>query len=309
MSKDKSNSSLLFRLSEGLSKSAKSFDFNLPKIFKGSTVSHGFLEELEDILIASDFGVSFSEKIILSLSKKKFDNSNALEIKKFLANEIQLILEKRSLPLLINNNKPHVILIVGVNGVGKTTTIGKLAYKFERQGKSVLIAAGDTFRAAAIDQLKVWNDRANASLITSSMGSDSAALSYEALQRAREEKKDILIIDTAGRLQNKIDLMSQLEKIPRVLKKIDEDCPHSVLLVLDASTGQNAINQVELFNKSCGLTGLIMTKLDGSAKGGVLVSIADKFDIPFNAIGVGEGIEDLQDFDPQNYSKALLGLI
>ena len=199
--------------------------------------------------------------------------------------------------------------MVGVNGVGKTTTIGKLAYNFFKKDKSVLIAAGDTFRAAAIDQLKIWSERANAPIITKPIGSDPAALSYEALETAKQEKKDVLIIDTAGRLHNKADLMGQLQKIPRVLKKIDETSPHSVLLILDATTGQNAINQVRLFNESCGVTGLIMTKLDGSAKGGVLVSIAEKYSMPIHAIGIGEGIDDLQDFEPESYARALLGIL
>ncbi len=298
------------KLNEGLSKTASGFSQNLSGVLKGKKINSEVLEDLEDLLIASDFGVSISQKLVNSISREKFNDVDTLKVKEFLAKKISEILKLRYIPLNIENNeKPYVILVIGVNGVGKTTTIGKLANNFVKKNKEVLIAAGDTFRAAAIDQLKIWSDRANASIISRPTGTDAAALSYEALVTAKKDKKDILIIDTAGRLQNKTDLMNQLEKIPRVLKKIDDSSPHSVLLVLDATTGQNAINQVDLFNKSCGVTGLIMTKLDGSAKGGVLVSIAEKYSIPIHAIGIGEGIDDLQDFEPESYSRALLGIL
>ena len=298
------------KLNEGLSKTASGFSQNLSGVLKGKKINSEVLEDLEDLLIASDFGVSISQKLVNSISREKFNDVDTLKVKEFLAKKISEILKLRYIPLNIENNeKPYVILVIGVNGVGKTTTIGKLANNFVKKNKEVLIAAGDTFRAAAIDQLKIWSDRANASIISRPTGTDAAALSYEALVTAKKDKKDIVIIDTAGRLQNKTDLMNQLEKIPRVLKKIDDSSPHSVLLVLDATTGQNAINQVDLFNKSCGVTGLIMTKLDGSAKGGVLVSIAEKYSIPIHAIGIGEGIDDLQDFEPESYSRALLGIL
>ncbi|PPR79449.1 MAG: Signal recognition particle receptor FtsY [Alphaproteobacteria bacterium MarineAlpha2_Bin1] len=298
------------KLNHGLSKTATGLSQNLSMVFKGERIDSKVLEDLEDLLISSDFGVSMSQEIVQSISKEKFKDFDISKVKEFLSKKICEILELRHLPLDTENNEgPFVILVVGVNGVGKTTTIGKLSNNFVKKNKKVLIAAGDTFRAAAIDQLKIWSDRSKASIISKPIGTDAAALSYEALVTAKKDKKDILIIDTAGRLQNKTDLMSQLEKIPRVLKKIDSTCPHSVLLVLDASTGQNAISQVDLFNRSCGVTGLIMTKLDGTAKGGVLVSIAKKYSIPIHAIGVGEGIDDLQDFEPESYSRALLGIL
>ena len=298
------------RLSQGLSKTAVGLSLNLTSILKGGKIDQQVIEELEDLLISSDFGVNTSQEIITSLEREKLNNLDQEKIKEFLSNKISSILKKRYAPLNIqNSNKPYVILVVGVNGVGKTTTIGKLAHNFVKRDKSVLIAAGDTFRAAAIDQLKIWSERSKASIITRPTGSDPAALSYEALELAKQEKKDVLIIDTAGRLHNKTDLMDQLKKIPRVLKKIDETSPHSVLLILDATTGQNAISQVALFNESCGVTGLVMTKLDGSAKGGVLVSVAEKYSIPIHAIGVGEGIDDLQDFEPESYARALLGIL
>ncbi|MBL42755.1 MAG: signal recognition particle-docking protein FtsY [Rhodospirillaceae bacterium] len=298
------------KLNNGLNKTASGLSKNLSTVFKGKKLDPQTLEDLEDLLISSDFGVSISKKIVDSISKEKFNDFDTNKVREFLSKKVSEILKLRYLPLNTENNgDPYVILVVGVNGVGKTTTIGKLANNFVKKNKNVLIAAGDTFRAAAIDQLKIWSDRSKSEIITKPTGTDAAALSYEALVTAKEEKKDILIIDTAGRLQNKTDLMNQLEKIPRVLKKIDETSPHSVLLVLDASTGQNAISQVELFNKSCGVTGLIMTKLDGTAKGGVLVSIAERYPIPIHAIGVGEGIDDLQEFEPESYSRALLGLL
>ena len=298
------------KLSQGLSRTASGFSENLTSILKSKKIDTQVMQELEDLLISSDFGVNTSQEIIASLQKEKLNNLDQDKIKEFLSNKISNILKKRYVPLDVKNrNTPHVILVVGVNGVGKTTTIGKLAYNFFKKDKSVLIAAGDTFRAAAIDQLKIWSERAKASIITRPAGSDPAALSYEALEIAKTEKKDVLIIDTAGRLHNKTDLMNQLKKIPRVLKKIDDTSPHSVLLILDATTGQNAINQVGLFNESCGVNGLIMTKLDGSAKGGVLVSIAEKYSIPIHAIGIGEGIDDLQDFEPESYARALLGIL
>ncbi|MAR79623.1 MAG: signal recognition particle-docking protein FtsY [Rhodospirillaceae bacterium] len=298
------------KLSQGLSKTASGFSLNLASILKGKQIDKQVMEDLEDLLISSDFGVNISREIMDSLAEEKLNNLDQEKIKEFLSNKITNILKKRYVPLNIENiNKPYVILVVGVNGVGKTTTIGKLAHNFIKKDKSVVIAAGDTFRAAAIDQLKIWCERAKASIITRPTGSDPAALSYEALEIAKAEKKDVLIIDTAGRLHNKTDLMNQLKKIPRVLKKIDDTSPHSVLLILDATTGQNAINQVGLFNESCGVNGLIMTKLDGTAKGGVLVSIAEKYSIPIHAIGIGEGIDDLQDFEPESYARALLGIL
>ncbi len=246
-------------------------------------------------------------RITDTLSSTRYDkNISPEDVKKVLSEEVQKVLEPVAKPLIINpENKPHVILTVGVNGAGKTTTIGKLAQKYVGEGKKVMMAAGDTFRAAAIDQLKIWGERTNSEVIAKEQGSDSASLAFDALQQAKEQDIDVLLIDTAGRLQNKANLMAELEKVVRVIQKFDETAPHTVLLVLDATTGQNALNQVEIFSKSANVTGLIMTKLDGTARGGILVAIANKYQIPIHAIGVGEGIEDLQPFDAGEFAQAI----
>jgi fused signal recognition particle receptor len=231
------------------------------------------------------------------------------EVRTILATEVERALEPVAKPLVIESDrKPFVILMIGVNGAGKTTTIGKLAQKFRAQGRSVTLAAGDTFRAAAIEQLKVWGERTGAPVVTRPKGSDAAGLAFDALQEARESRTDVLMIDTAGRLQNKAGLMAELEKIVRVVRKLDDTAPHAVLLVLDATVGQNAMSQVELFQKTAGVTGLVMTKLDGTARGGILVALAAKFGLPVHFIGVGEGVDDLEPFEARDFARAIAGL-
>jgi fused signal recognition particle receptor len=258
----------------------------------------------------SDLGVSVSARVCDRLSKNRFDKAiSAEEVQQALAEEIGDIMQDVAKPLDINtDHKPHVILMVGVNGAGKTTTIGKLAKQFKNQGKSVMLAAGDTFRAAAIEQLQVWGQRNDVPVISGKEGCDAAGLAYDAIEKAKNSGTDILMIDTAGRLQNKSYLMDELKKIIRVIEKFDETAPHDTVLILDATTGQNAVIQTEVFNDLAGVTGLIMTKLDGTARGGVLVACAEKFKLPIHAIGVGETIDDLQAFDPNDFSKMLVGV-
>jgi fused signal recognition particle receptor len=266
------------------------------------------LEQLEELLISSDMGVDTALRITANLAEGRFGKKlSTAEIKTALAKEIARVMEPVARPLPIYNKKPQVILIVGVNGSGKTTTIGKLASQFKQAGKSVVIVAGDTFRAAAVGQLKVWGDRAGVPVMTAPEGSDPASLAFDAITQAEADGADLLMIDTAGRLQNRTDLMEELSKIIRVIRKKDPSAPHNTILVLDATTGQNALNQVEVFQKLADVSGLIMTKLDGTAKGGVLVSLADKFALPIHAIGVGEQIDDLDAFDPQEFANALTG--
>jgi fused signal recognition particle receptor len=266
------------------------------------------LEQLEELLISSDMGVDTAVQITANLAKGRFGKKlSTADIKMALSQEIVRVMEPVSRPLPIYEKTPQVILVVGVNGSGKTTTIGKLASQFKKAGKSVVIAAGDTFRAAAVEQLKVWGDRAGVPVLTAPQGSDPASLAFEAMTQAETDGVDLLMIDTAGRLQNRTDLMEELAKIVRVIKKKDPTAPHNTLLVLDATTGQNTLNQVEVFQKLADVSGLIMTKLDGTAKGGVLVSLADKFALPIHAIGVGEQIDDLDAFDPQDFANALTG--
>ncbi len=266
------------------------------------------LESLEDLMIASDMGVDTAMRITANLSASHFGKKLSLEeIKALMAAEIARIMEPVARPLPIYAKKPQVVLVVGVNGSGKTTTIGKLASQFRAAGKSVIIAAGDTFRAAAVEQLQVWGERAGVPVMTAPEGSDPASLAFDAMSRAEAEGADLLMIDTAGRLQNRADLMEELAKIVRVIKKKDPEAPHNTLLVLDATTGQNALSQVETFLKLADVTGLVMTKLDGTAKGGVLVALADKFALPIHAIGVGEQIDDLAPFDPEEFARALTG--
>ena len=266
------------------------------------------LEQLEELLIASDMGVDTATRVAANLAQGNLGRRlSTSEIKTLLADEIEQIMENVAQPLPIYSKHPQVVLVVGVNGSGKTTTIGKLASQFQEAGKNVVIAAGDTFRAAAVEQLQVWGDRANVPVLVAPEGSDPASLAFDALEKAQQEKTDLLMIDTAGRLQNRTDLMEELAKIVRVLKKKDPEAPQNTILVLDATTGQNAISQVETFREIAEVSGLIMTKLDGTAKGGVLVALADKFGLPIHAIGVGEQIDDLAPFDPAEFAQALTG--
>jgi fused signal recognition particle receptor len=276
-------------------------------IFTKRKLDADTLEELEDLLIQADLGVDTSMRITTALANGRHNKEiSPEEVRAVLAAEVERVLQPVAKPLRIeSDHKPHVILVVGVNGTGKTTTIGKLANKLRNEGHSVMLAAGDTFRAAAIDQLKIWGERTGAEVVARSVGSDSASLAFDALTLAREKNSDVLLIDTAGRLQNKQALMDELEKVIRVLRKVDATAPHQVLLVLDATTGQNALNQVEVFKDKAGVTGLVMTKLDGTARGGILVAISAKFGLPVHAIGVGEGIDDLSAFEAGEFARAI----
>ncbi|WP_136634799.1 signal recognition particle-docking protein FtsY [Pseudooceanicola onchidii] len=266
------------------------------------------LEQLEELLIASDMGVDTALRVASNMAEGRMGRRlSTTEIKGLLADEVTRIMEPVAKPLPLFPKKPQVVLVVGVNGSGKTTTVGKLASQFRGAGKSVIIAAGDTFRAAAVEQLEIWGQRAGVPVLKAAEGSDPAALAFDALQKAEAEGADLLMIDTAGRLQNRADLMEELAKIIRVLRKKDPSAPHNTLLVLDATTGQNALSQVETFRKMADVSGLVMTKLDGTAKGGVLVALADKFGLPIHAIGVGEQIDDLAPFDPDDFARALTG--
>ncbi len=266
------------------------------------------LEQIEELLITSDMGVDTAMRVTANMAEGRFGRSfSTAELKALMAEEVARIMEPVARPMPLFPKRPQVVLVVGVNGSGKTTTIGKLASQFRAAGKSVVIAAGDTFRAAAVEQLQVWGARAGVPVMTAPEGSDPASLAFDAMTRAEEEGADLLMIDTAGRLQNRQDLMEELAKIVRVIRKKDESAPHNTLLVLDATTGQNALSQVEVFRQVADVSGLVMTKLDGTAKGGVLVALADKFGLPIHAIGVGEQIDDLQPFDPSEFAQALTG--
>ena len=267
------------------------------------------LEQLEELLITADMGVDTALRVTANMAEGRMGKRlSTQEIKGLMASEVAAIMEPVAKPMPLYPKKPQVVLVVGVNGSGKTTTIGKLASQFRAAGKSVVIAAGDTFRAAAVEQLQVWGDRAGVPVLTAPEGSDPASLAFDAMSKAEVDGADLLMIDTAGRLQNRADLMEELAKIVRVIRKKDPSAPHNTLLVLDATTGQNAISQVETFQKLADVSGLVMTKLDGTARGGVLVALADKFGLPIHAIGVGEQIDDLQAFDPEDFARALTGL-
>jgi len=303
----KSKLSWFDRLKSGLTKTSSKLSEGITGVFAKRKLDADTLEELEDLLIQSDLGLDAATRISDALSKGRYDKGiTPEEVRAVLASEIEKILQPVAKALELDPAaKPHVILTVGVNGTGKTTTIGKLAAKFARSGKKVMLVAGDTFRAAAIDQLKVWGERTGAAVVSREVGADAAGLAYDAYARARKEGYDVLLIDTAGRLQNKQGLMDELAKIIRVLKKIDEAAPHDSLLVLDATTGQNALDQVQVFQKQAGVSGLVMTKLDGTAKGGILVAIAAKYGLPVHAVGVGEGVDDLQPFDAGEFARAI----
>jgi fused signal recognition particle receptor len=300
----------LGRLRAGLSRSSTRLTEGINTIFTRRRLDDASLGELEDLLIASDMGLGVAGEVVAALRRTRFNQEvSSEEVRAALADEIVRLVEPVMQPLRIDPaKKPFVILVVGVNGSGKTTTIGKLARQYRDAGLNVILAAGDTFRAAAVEQLQIWGERADCPVVTRPTGSDAAGLAYDALARAREEAADLLLIDTAGRLHNKADLMAELQKIVRVLKKIDAEAPHAVLLVLDATVGQNAHAQAETFRAMVGVTGIVMTKLDGTAKGGVLVSLAEKYGIPIHAIGVGESADDLRPFEARAYAHSLLGL-
>jgi fused signal recognition particle receptor len=297
------------RLKAGLTRSSGKLGEGIAGILTRRKLDDAALEELEELLISADLGVATAAKLTANLAKTRFDKEVAPEeVRQALAADIAAILEPVARPLLLDPaRRPHVVLIVGVNGSGKTTTIGKLAKLYRDQGLGVLIAAGDTFRAAAIEQLQIWGERAGCPVIAKDPGADAAALAYEALEQARRRQDDVLLIDTAGRLHNKADLMAELQKVIRVLKKLDESAPHDCVLVLDATTGQNAHAQVETFKQLVAVSGLVVTKLDGSARGGVLVALAEKFGLPVHAIGVGEAAEDLRPFKAEDFARALVG--
>ena len=307
--KDQPEKGLFEKLSEGLSKSSNKISSGITDIFVKKKLDAETLAELEELLIAADLGPASAAKLSTEISKNRFGKEvSAEEVRGALADEVEKILRPAEKPISTDGAKPFVILMVGVNGTGKTTTLGKLAYQFRQSGKRVMIAAGDTFRAAAVEQLKVWGERAECPVISKEEGADAAALVYEAVDKAIADNSDILMIDTAGRLQNKANLMLELEKIIRVIKKKLPDAPHSAILVLEATVGQNAHSQVDLFKKMVDITGLIVTKLDGTAKGGVLVSLVERFGLPVYAIGIGEAIEDLQPFKAGDYARNLVGM-
>jgi fused signal recognition particle receptor len=298
------------RLRAGLSRSSAQLNDGINAIFLRRRLDDAALDELEELLIASDMGLGVAGEVVESLRRTRFNQEVAPdEVRAALAEEVIRLVEPVMRPLRIDPaKKPFVVLVVGVNGSGKTTTIGKLAKQYRAAGNTVVLAAGDTFRAAAVEQLQIWGERAGCPVITRPTGSDAAGLAFDAYERARAEGADILLIDTAGRLHNKADLMAELQKIVRVLKKVDAAAPHAVLLVLDATVGQNAHQQAEIFREMVGVTGIVMTKLDGTAKGGVLVSLAEKYGIPIHAIGIGEGAEDLRPFEARAYARSLVGL-
>ncbi len=298
------------RLTEGLSKSSNKITSGISSVLTKRKLDDELIEELEEILIMADLGPKTAHKLVSDLAKDRFGKDiTDVEVKQILSDIVAGILEPVAKPLKVNaEHKPFVILMVGVNGAGKTTTIGKIGNILKAEGKSVMMAAGDTFRAAAIEQLTVWGERSNIPVFSKTIGSDAAALAYEAYEKAKADNIDVLIIDTAGRLQNKTNLMEELSKIVRVLKKHDETAPHGRLIVLDATTGQNAHSQIDAFKQTVDLTGLIVTKLDGSAKGGVIVSLADQFELPIHAVGVGESIEDLKPFKAPDFARSLMGL-
>ena len=302
--------SWLKKLTHGLKKTSTSASSALSGIFSGKKINVDTLESLEEALISVDLGVSASQKIVQELSKKYQGKTGAQdELLQALAKSIQEILEPFEKQLEISeNNVPHIIMLVGVNGSGKTTTAGKLARRFSQEGKKVILVAADTFRAAAIEQLQGWAEKTSVDLMSADRGADPAALIYKSIEKARSQKADLILIDTAGRLQNRKELMEELAKIVRVIKKLEPEAPHDSLIVLDGTVGQNALSQLRAFQETSAITGLIMTKLDGSARGGVLVALAEEFGLPIHLIGVGEKAEDLQDFNAKAYARALMGL-
>jgi fused signal recognition particle receptor len=298
------------RLSDGLKRTSGSIGSAVADLVIRRKLDRAMVEEIEDVLLRADLGTEVAARIAAAVSDGRYDKSiSADEVKAVVASEVEKVLSKVAQPLVIDMaQKPFVILVVGVNGSGKTTTIGKLAAKFSGEGRKVMLAAGDTFRAAAVAQLKIWGERSNAPVISRGQNADAAGLAFDAVTAAKAENIDVLLIDTAGRLQNKAELMNELEKVVRVMKKVDASAPHAVLLVLDATVGQNALSQVEIFQKTAGVTGLVMTKLDGTARGGILVALSDKYKLPVHFIGVGEGIDDLAPFTATDFARAIAGL-
>jgi fused signal recognition particle receptor len=298
------------RLSSGLKRTSSSLGTAVADLVTKRKLDSAMLEDIEDVLLRADLGTEVAARIAKAVGHGRYDKAiSADDVKNVVATEVEKVLAAVAKPLVIDAaQKPFVILVVGVNGSGKTTTIGKLAAKFSAEGRKVMLAAGDTFRAAAIEQLKVWGERTKTPVISGAQGSDSASLAFTAVTAAREDKRDVLLIDTAGRLQNKAELMVELQKVVRVIKKVDPTAPHAVLLVLDATVGQNALSQVEAFHRMAGVTGLVMTKLDGTARGGILVALSEKFKLPVHFIGVGEGVDDLAPFTARDFAQAIAGI-
>jgi fused signal recognition particle receptor len=298
------------RLSGGLKRTSASIGTAISDLVSKRKLDGATLEELEELLIRADLGVDTAARIAAAIGEGRYDKQvSDAEVKAILSTEVEKVLAPVAKPLLLDASaKPFVVLVVGVNGSGKTTTIGKLAARFRAEGRSVMLAAGDTFRAAAIEQLKIWGSRAGAKVIAREQGSDAAGLAFDALTAAKSESVDLLLVDTAGRLQNKSELMAELEKVVRVMKKVDASAPHAVLLVLDATVGQNALSQAAEFTRIAGVTGLVMTKLDGTARGGILVALAAKHKLPVHFIGVGEGVDDLAPFAAKDFANAIAGI-
>src|SRR2546430_4658412 len=298
------------RLSSGLKRTSSSLGSAVADLVTKRKLDRAMLDDIEDVLLRADLGTAVAVRIADAVGAGRYDKAiSADEVKTVVATEVEKVLAPVARPLEIDAApKPFVILVVGVNGSGKTTTIGKLAAKLSAEGRKIMMAAGDTFRAAAIEQLKVWGERTKSPVISGAQGSDSASLAFNALTAAKEQKIDVLLIDTAGRLQNKAELMNELEKVVRVVKKVDATAPHAVLLVLDATVGQNALSQVEAFHRTAGVTGLVMTKLDGTARGGILVALAERHKLPVHFIGVGEGVEDLAPFTARDFAQAIAGI-
>ena len=305
-----SSDSFFQRLRHGITRSSSALTGGISEIFTKRKLDTEMLQDLEDILLQADLGTETALVITETLKQNRYDKEiSDLEVRELLAKEVESVLEPVAVPLELDKNlKPHVILMVGVNGTGKTTTIGKLASKFSAENKQVILAAGDTFRAAAVEQLKVWGSRTNAQVISGKHGADAAGLAFDAMKEAKDQNADVLLIDTAGRLQNRVELMEELKKVIRVIKKYDETAPHSVLLTLDATTGQNALSQVEIFKKDANVTGLVLTKLDGTARGGILVAISRKHNLPVHYIGIGEKVSDLDSFSAKEFARAIAGL-
>jgi fused signal recognition particle receptor len=298
------------RLSSGLKRTSSSLGTAVADLVTKRKLDRGMLDDIEDVLLRADLGTEVAARIAAAVGVGRYDKSiTEDDVKAVVASEVEKVLAPVAKPLAIDQTKkPFVILVVGVNGSGKTTTIGKLAAKLGAEGRKVMLAAGDTFRAAAIEQLKIWGERTKTPVIAGAQGSDSASLAFNALTAAREGDLDVLLVDTAGRLQNRAELMNELEKVVRVIKKVDASAPHAVLLVLDATVGQNALSQVEAFQRTAGVTGLVMTKLDGTARGGILVALAEKHKLPVHFIGVGESIEDLAPFTARDFARAIAGI-